>query len=135
MWPTLERRAATPASNGVERAPTTAGERDPLAIAGGLAHTHRAMDVPIITFFTRRGCHLCDSALHALSREMASVEHRLEQVDIDQDQRYLQPYDLHVPVIWLNGVEVCRHRLDAPRLRAALEAARAARLAIHSDAS
>ncbi|MCG3125345.1 MAG: hypothetical protein CHACPFDD_00163 [Phycisphaerae bacterium] len=84
------------------------------------------MDVPIVTFFTRRGCHLCDSALFALSRELAGVEHRLEQIDIDQQRRYHARYDHHVPVIWLNGVEVCRHRLDAPLLRAALASARTA---------
>lgn len=78
------------------------------------------MSKPVITFFTRQDCRLCDSALFALRRALTDVEHELIEVDIDRQPEYLDAYDHHVPVIWLNGTEICRHRLDAARLLSAI---------------
>lgn len=79
-----------------------------------------------ITFFTRQGCHLCDSALFALRQALSGVPHDLRLVDIDVDRTHFDQYDHHVPVVWVNGGEVCRHRLDRERLLMAMDAQRSA---------
>lgn len=80
------------------------------------------MDAPRITFFTRQNCWLCDAALAQLRSALADRPYRLELVDIDRDPARSDEYNHHVPVIWVNGSEVCRHRLDRARLLAALDA-------------
>ena len=80
--------------------------------------THRT-----ITFYTRRNCHLCDSARYVLERVVASrPDVTVEYVDIDDDPALRRRYTDDVPVILLDGVEWARHRLDANKLRAALGA-------------
>jgi hypothetical protein len=66
----------------------------------------------------RAECGLCD----ALTAELAALAPRLElpklqHVDVDSDAGLKRRYGLHVPVLLLDGVEVCRHRLDATELR------------------
>lgn len=73
-----------------------------------------------ITFFTRKNCWLCDAALAQLRKALADVPHALRRVDIDEDRTHFDAYHHHVPVIWVNGEEICRHRLDRQRLLAAL---------------
>ncbi len=81
------------------------------------------MSEPIITFFTREDCHLCDVARAELDAVMGDRPFRLTKVDIDVEREHHDEYEHHIPVIWVNGVEVCRHRLDREKLLAVLEAA------------
>jgi hypothetical protein len=41
----------------------------------------------------------------------------VQHLDADADPDLKRRYGLHVPVLLLDGVEVCRHRLDAAELR------------------
>lgn len=81
------------------------------------------MSEPIITFFTRKNCRLCDVAMAELEAAMGDRPFRLTKVDIDLQRERHDEYMHHIPVIWVNGVEVCRHRLDRQKFLAALEAA------------
>jgi glutaredoxin len=69
-----------------------------------------------VELVTRRGCHLCDTAL-ALIREMG-VEPRLR--DVDADPELLARYDFRVPVVIAGGRVVAEGRVDGPSLRRAL---------------
>ena len=81
------------------------------------------MSEPIITFFTRENCRLCEIAMAQLETAMGDRPFRLTKVDIDLEREHHEEYKHHIPVIWVNGVEVCRHRLDRTRFLAVLEAA------------
>jgi hypothetical protein len=66
----------------------------------------------------RDQCGLCDQ----LADELTALAHGLglpplQHVDVDSDGELRRRYGLHVPVLLLDGVEVCRHRLDEAELR------------------
>jgi glutaredoxin len=77
---------------------------------------------PAVVLYTRRSCHLCDSARHVIERIADRMPLTLETIDVDapdrEDARRL--YDHHVPVVFVNGVEIARHRLDEETLAAAI---------------
>ncbi len=77
-----------------------------------------------ITFFTRSNCRLCDAALAQVRHALAGVPHNLQEVDIDIDRTHFDDYNHHVPVIWVNGTEICRHRFDRERFMSAVRGER-----------
>ncbi len=79
------------------------------------------MSVPIITFFTRKNCRLCDVAMDELQAALGSRSFDLRKVDIDVEREHHDEYDHHIPVIWVSGVEVCRHHLDRDKFLAAID--------------
>jgi glutaredoxin len=64
-----------------------------------------------ITLYTRRGCCLCDSAKQVLT--MHGLE--IEEIDIDNDPALREKYNDCVPVVFIDGRERFRGRVD-PRL-------------------
>ena len=71
-----------------------------------------------LTVVHRDECELCDemlAALEALKREMPLPP--IEVVDVDSDPQLTRRYGLHVPVLLLDGIVVCRHRLDTAELK------------------
>jgi glutaredoxin len=73
--------------------------------------------VRTVSLYGRPGCHLCDDArahLRALSAELrfALVEH-----DIEADDELLRRYLERIPVVVLDGEEVCDFYVDEPELR------------------
>jgi glutaredoxin len=73
-----------------------------------------------VTLYTKPGCMLCVEAereLRALQREIAF---ELVLCDITQDQKLFERYQYEIPVVMLEGAELCRHRVDPERLRRAL---------------
>ena len=79
------------------------------------------MSVPIITFFTRKNCPLCDVAMDELRAALGNRAFDLRKVNIDIEREHHDDYDHHIPVICVNGVEVCRHRLDRDKFLAAID--------------
>jgi hypothetical protein len=41
----------------------------------------------------------------------------IDVLDVDSDAELVRRYGLNVPVLLLDGVVVCRHRLDVPELK------------------
>ncbi len=65
----------------------------------------------------RRECQLCDEML----AELTSLRRRLplpplEVVDVDSDPLLRRRHGLEVPVLLLDGLVVCRQRLDPDEL-------------------
>lgn len=78
------------------------------------------MRAPRLQLYTRPGCHLCEELL-AAAAPIAERHHAvIEKVDIDGDERLARRYGLAIPVLALEGREICRHRLDADALERAL---------------
>ncbi len=76
-----------------------------------------------VTFFSRKGCHLCDQARANLQSLQAEIPHQLVEIDIESDPSLLKAYGADIPV-----VEAGPYRLKAPfgmpELRMTLGAAR-----------
>jgi thiol-disulfide isomerase/thioredoxin len=73
----------------------------------------------------RDGCGLCDEmqeALEEFARELPLPP--LQHLDVDADPLLARRYGLDVPVLLLDGVKVCEHRLDAAELRRLLRGGR-----------
>lgn len=72
-----------------------------------------------VVVYSRRGCHLCEELLTSvepLCRGRAELIVR----DVDTDPTWVDAYGADVPILLVDGVEVCRHRLDVPAFSAAL---------------
>jgi hypothetical protein len=66
---------------------------------------------PEIIVYSRRGCHLCEDLLAELE-PMVRGRARICVRDVDDDPEWLSAYSERVPVVCLNGEEICEFRLD-----------------------
>ncbi|KVQ48818.1 glutaredoxin [Burkholderia cepacia] len=78
----------------------------------------------MFTLYGRGWCHLCDDMRDALAPVAAEFGVAVDYIDIDTDAALVARYDEDVPVLLLDGVEVCRHRFDAAKVHDALAARR-----------
>lgn len=72
-----------------------------------------------VLIYSRRGCHLCEEMLaevEPLCRGKAALQVR----DVDADPEWQARYGLDIPVLLVDGAEICRHRLSRDVLLAAL---------------
>ena len=72
-----------------------------------------------LTLVTRKECHLCDDAATALER----LGIRFATIDVDADAGLALSFGDAVPVLLLDGHELCRAPMDERRLRTALRGA------------
>jgi glutaredoxin len=76
---------------------------------------------PTITLYARPDCHLCDEARAGLEEMLeGGAAFELREVDIDADERLLKAYLERIPVIEIDGEEICELGLDAGAVRAVL---------------
>jgi hypothetical protein len=74
-----------------------------------------------LVIYSRRDCGLCEQ-MEAAVREVAGPGARISLVDIDDVPALVERFGRDVPVLCLDGEVVCKHFLDAARLRSALDA-------------
>src|SRR5579884_3913091 len=72
-----------------------------------------------VVLYTRRGCHLCDTAWERLRRARRRYGFGLTAVDVDGDAALRERYGLLVPVVEVNGTVRLRGGVN-PLLRAAV---------------
>lgn len=74
-------------------------------------------ELPIITLYTHDNCSLCDDLVEELEMNF-NGRYKLEKVDITRKEnlRYLRLYRLEIPVCFLNGQYLCKHRLNSDLL-------------------
>lgn len=77
--------------------------------------------VSTVTVLSRAGCHLCEEAIVALRRIQPELGFELEERDIDCDTALQRAYFDRIPVICVDGAELCEHFLDEALLRERLE--------------
>jgi glutaredoxin len=75
----------------------------------------------LLELYGRAGCCLCDDARERLEELAPQLGFALVERDIESDERLLRAYLERIPVIVLDGEELCDLRLDEGRLRARLE--------------
>lgn len=77
---------------------------------------------PIVTFYTRANCSLCDKAKAAI--RSSGVEVVLQEIDIDGDERLRAQYTNDVPVILVDGGEAFRHSVGSEEFAAYVRSAK-----------
>ena len=76
---------------------------------------------PLFNFYYRENCHLCESMRLALTKLQKKVELNWVEIDIDRDTDLIRRFDWMVPVLELDGVEICHHFIDEPAIRRHLQ--------------
>lgn len=70
---------------------------------------------PQLTLLVREECGLCEEFLDALRASPGPLP-PLAIVDVDSDDELRRRHGLDIPVLLLDGVRVCAHRLDGDEL-------------------
>lgn len=73
-----------------------------------------------VTIYTRENCSLCEKAKAAIYA--SGVDVRITEVDIDRDEHLRGKFTNDVPVIFVDGREAFRHRVNPAAFRAFIEA-------------
>ncbi len=73
-----------------------------------------------VTLYGRKECCLCDEALELLQRVNASLPFDLEKTDISGNPELLEQFGLAIPVVFVDGVQAFKYRINENRLRALL---------------
>jgi redox-sensing transcriptional repressor len=73
-----------------------------------------------VVLYGREGCCLCDDAREVLERVRAEHPFELLERDIETDERLLRTYLERIPVVTLDGEELCELGVDEAVLRARL---------------
>jgi hypothetical protein len=70
-----------------------------------------------LRLLTRPDCGLCEEFRDELAQLARKTElPAVETVDVDSDPELVRRYGLDIPVLLLDEVRVCEHRLDASEL-------------------
>ena len=75
----------------------------------------------LVTLYSHADCHLCEEALGALQRLGGELGFAVEEVDISDDEALQRAYFERVPVVALDGEELCEFVVDEAALRERLE--------------
>jgi glutaredoxin len=73
---------------------------------------------PVVTLYTRVGCHLCEEAERVLEAERAASPFRRKLVNVDRDPELARRYGVRVPVVAVDGAELFEYEVPADLLRA-----------------
>ncbi len=76
---------------------------------------------PLVTIFSRTGCHLCENAEATIEDLKTELDFDLEIKLIDGNPDLEKLYGYEVPVIHINGEHHDFFRLDVERFRSSLE--------------
>ena len=77
-----------------------------------------------VTLYTRSGCHLCDEAKSQIAPILAEFDAKLREINIDADPSLCEQFNVDVPVIFVGGRKVAKHRVDLRQFRHQLAEAR-----------
>jgi len=78
----------------------------------------------VLTVYSRADCHLCDEALATLRRLQDEYVFELRELDIDGDDALQRAYFERIPVVALDGEELCEYFVQEPLVRERLESRR-----------
>jgi glutaredoxin len=78
----------------------------------------------LITVYSKPDCHLCVDAMTALRGLQAELAYEIREYDITGDEALHRAYFERIPVVTLDGEELCSYFLDEQILRERLESRR-----------
>ena len=76
--------------------------------------------IPELTLYYREDCHLCEDLEQQLVELLEPGSHILRRIDIDEDETLKQAYNVRVPVLICDNIELCEHFLDLEAVKGAL---------------
>jgi hypothetical protein len=79
------------------------------------------MILPLLTVYSRPGCHLCEKLIEELL-PLIRDRAELEVLNIDTRADWTQAYGSLIPLVELNGRALCHYHLDRGAVVAALDA-------------
>jgi glutaredoxin len=95
-----------------------------LAITSPAQQEQTLGEVAHITVYSKPDCHLCADALAALVRLQCELAFTLEERDITTDDALHRAYFERIPVVALDGEELCEYFVDETLVRERLESGR-----------
>ncbi len=78
----------------------------------------------LITVYSKPDCHLCEEAMVALRGLQGELVFDLEERDITTEEALHRAYFERIPVIAVDGEELCEYFLEETLLRERLESRR-----------
>jgi glutaredoxin len=80
--------------------------------------------VSVLTLYSKPGCHLCEEALQALVALQGELAFELRVRDISSDEALHRAYFERIPVVDLDGEELCEYFVEEALVRERLESRR-----------
>jgi glutaredoxin len=80
--------------------------------------------VSVLTVYSTPDCHLCEDAMEALRRLQPELGFVLQELDITADEALHRAYFERVPVLVLDGEELCDYVVEEALVRERLESRR-----------
>jgi glutaredoxin len=78
----------------------------------------------LVTVYSKPDCHLCEEALGTLQRLQEEFVFDLRELDIGSDEALERAYFERIPVIALDGEELCEYFVQEDLVRERLESRR-----------
>jgi glutaredoxin len=78
----------------------------------------------LVTVYSKPDCHLCEEAMSGLRRLQSELGFELAELDITEDEQLHRAYFERIPVICLDGEELCEYFLRESAVRERLESRR-----------
>jgi len=78
----------------------------------------------VVTVYSKPGCHLCVDAMVVLRRLQAELDFTLQERDISADEALHRAYFERIPVVTLDGEELCEYVVRETLVRERLESRR-----------
>jgi glutaredoxin len=77
-----------------------------------------------VTVYSKPDCHLCTEAMVVLARLQPELGFALRELDITADEALHRAYFERIPVIALDGEEICEYNVSEALIRERLESRR-----------
>jgi glutaredoxin len=77
--------------------------------------------VSVVTVYSTADCHLCEAAMEVLRRLQAELAFELRELDIGSEEALLRAYFERIPVVDVDGDEVCEYFVQEEVVRERLE--------------
>jgi glutaredoxin len=80
--------------------------------------------VRTLTVYSKPDCHLCEDAIAVLESLRTELDFELVELDITTDEALHRAYFERIPVLELDGEELCEYFVDEKLVRERLESRR-----------
>jgi glutaredoxin len=78
----------------------------------------------VVTVYSKPDCHLCVDAVEVLRALQQEFDFDLRELDITADEELHRAYFERIPVVALDGEELCEYFVQEPLVRERLESRR-----------
>ena len=78
----------------------------------------------LITVYSKPDCHLCEEAMAVLRRLQLELPFALQELDITTDETLHRAYFERIPVVAVEGEELCQYVVEEALVRERLESRR-----------